>query len=85
MVETATGEPLLWSEELAAAREAAQKLAAKEARARQTAEKRTLEEAQARQAAEKRTLEEAQARQAAEEQIRTLQAELDRLRRNQNG
>ena len=85
MVDTATGKLLLWSEELAAAREAAQKLAAREAQARRAAEKRILEEARARQAAEERTLAETQARQAAEEEIRTLKAELDRLRRDRNG
>ncbi len=85
MVKTTTGEPLLWPEEEASAREAAEKRAAQATRARRTAEKRTLEEAQARQAAEKQAIEEAQARQAAEEQIRALQAELDRLRRDRNG
>jgi Uma2 family endonuclease len=52
MVDTATGEPLLWPEE--------------EAKARRTAEKHAAQEAQA--------------RRAAEEQVRALQAELDRLR-----
>ena len=81
LVDAATGERLLWDEELeaarkaeAAARRAAQRKAAKEAAARQAAEARAAE-------AEARAAEEAAARQAAEERIRALQAELDRLRK----
>ena len=57
MVDTTTGEPLLWPEEEAAARKAAEKRAAKEAHARR----------------------------AAEDQVRALQAELERLRQDRNG
>jgi Uma2 family endonuclease len=71
MVDTATGERLLWPEEEAAARKAAEKRAAREARARRAAEEKAFEEAQA--------------RKAAEDQVRALQAELDRLRQGRNG
>jgi Uma2 family endonuclease len=81
LVDTATGENLLWQEELDAARQAAEERAA-------TAEERAAEEAAARRMAEERATEEAAARRAAEEhaaaaeeRARSLAEELARLRR----
>jgi len=66
LVDTVTGEKLLWNEEIEAARLAAEKRAAEEAAAHRAAEKRAAEEEAARRAAEKRAAEEAAARRAAE-------------------
>ncbi len=81
LVDVATGERLLWREELNAARAEAEARGAEAATARQAAEARAAEQAAARQAAEVRAAEEAAARQAAEERIRALEAELKRLRK----
>ena len=67
LVDVKTGKPILWEEELEAAH-------AREAAARQA-------EAAARRAAEARAAEETAKRQAAEERVRTLEAELNRLRK----
>jgi Uma2 family endonuclease len=67
LVDTATGEKLLWEEEVEAARRAA--------------EERVAEEAAARRSAETRVAEEAVARRAAEEQAQALAEEVARLRR----
>jgi len=81
LVDTASGEKLLWNDELevarqleTAARQVAEERAAAEAAARRTAEERAAAEAAARQAAEERAAE-------AEERARVLAEELDRLRR----
>ncbi len=81
LVDTATGEKLLWEEEEAMVRRAAEQRAA-------TAEERVAEEVAARHAAEERAAtaeeraaEEVVARQAAEERARALAEELSRLRR----
>lgn len=81
LVDTASGEKLLWEEEIEAARRTAEKQAAKEAVARRTAEKQAA-------AAEKRADAEAAARRTAEERaamaeehVRALTEELARLRR----
>jgi Uma2 family endonuclease len=81
LVDVKTGEPLLWEEELEAARD-------REAVARQAAEVRATKEVEARQAAEAarlaaeaRATEEAAARRIAEEQLRALEEELKRLRK----
>ena len=74
LVDAMTGEPILWPEEVQAAR-------AREAAGRQAAEAKAAGEAAARQAAEARAGEEAAARQAAEERIRALEEELSRLRK----
>jgi Uma2 family endonuclease len=68
LVDTATGEPLLWTDELEAARRKAEAKAAKEAAARRKAEAKAAEEAAA--------------RQAAEERLRALEEELSRLRKD---
>ncbi|MFY9821856.1 MAG: Uma2 family endonuclease [Thermoanaerobaculia bacterium] len=73
LVDVKTGEPVLWEEEMEAAR-------AREAAARQAAEARAAGEAKARQAAEARASEEAAARRIAEEQLRVLEEELKRLK-----
>ena len=73
LVDVATGERVLWSEELTSARLLA------EARAESAAAK-AAEASAARQAAEARAAEESAARQAAEERIRALEAELKHLR-----
>jgi Uma2 family endonuclease len=73
LVDTATGEPLLWTDELEAAH-------AREAAARRKAEATAAKEAAARRKAEAKAAEEAAARQAAEERLRTLEEELSRLR-----
>jgi hypothetical protein len=74
LVDTVTGEKLLWGDELEEERQAAKKRAiAAEERAIE-AEKRTAEEAEARRASDERAA-------AAEERARALAEELDRLRR----
>jgi Uma2 family endonuclease len=85
LVDAATGEPLLWTDELGAAR--AREVAARrvERAARQAAEAKAAEEAAARQAAETKAAEEAAARQIAEERLRVLEEELKRLRQQQGG
>ena len=96
LVDTATGEKLLWNEEIEAAQQAAEERAVEEAAARRTAEERaaTAEEraatAEERAAtAEERATAEAAARRAAEERAqaaearaRSLAEELSLLRRN---
>jgi Uma2 family endonuclease len=67
LVDAATGEPLLWSEEVEAALR-------KEAAARR-------KEAAARQVAEAKAAEEAAARREAEDKLRALEQELERLRK----
>jgi Uma2 family endonuclease len=74
LVDAVTGEPILWEEELAAAR-------VREATARRAAEAKAAEEAAARRAAEAKAAEEEAARRAAEECIRALEEELNRLRK----
>jgi Uma2 family endonuclease len=74
LVDIATGERVLWSEELDAARR-------REATARRRAEKRAAEEAAARRQAEERAVEERAARRQAEERLRALEAELAHLRK----
>ncbi len=88
LVDTATGEKLLWTDEIEAARRVAEERATEEATARRAAEERVAEEATARRAAEERAAtaeeraaEEATARRAAEEHARSLAEELSRLRR----
>ena len=66
LVDTRTGEPLLWADELETARE--------------RAEARAAEETAARQRAEARAAEEAAARQVLEERLRQSEEELARLR-----
>lgn len=80
LVDTASGEKLLWDEEIEVARRAsekrataAQERAAEEATARREAEQRAA-------VAEERATEEANARQAAEDRARWLAEELARLR-----
>jgi Uma2 family endonuclease len=73
LADRATGEKLLWDEEIEAARRAAEIRAAEETAARQAAEKRVAEEVAARRAAEDRVA-------SAEERIRELADELARLR-----
>jgi Uma2 family endonuclease len=94
LIDPATGMPLLWPEEEAAAREAeavareaAERRADNEAEAREAAERRADNEAEAREAeaaarksAERRADGEASARAAAEERIRLLEVELARAR-----
>ncbi|HEX9940745.1 MAG TPA: hypothetical protein VGG03_01915 [Thermoanaerobaculia bacterium] len=72
LVDTATGEWLLWPDESAAALDRLQ------------AEARLAEEVAARQAAEARAAEGTTAWKAAEERIRVLEEELSRLRKNQS-
>ncbi len=81
LTDAATGEPILWPEEVEAARarEASARQSA-EARA-QSAESRAAEEAAARQVAEARAAEETAARQTAEDRVRALEEELSRLRK----
>jgi Uma2 family endonuclease len=74
LVDAVTGEPILWEEELEAARAQAEKRAAKEAATRRA-------EQAARRAAEAKAVEEVAARRAAEERIRALEEELNRLRK----
>lgn len=95
LVDVKTGEPLLWEEELeaardreAVARQAAEAARETEAAGRQAAEVRATKEVEARQAAEAarlaaeaRATEEAAARRIAEEQLRALEEELKRLRK----
>jgi Uma2 family endonuclease len=69
-----TGEPILWPEEVEAAR-------AREAAGRQAAEAKAAEEAAARKTAEARTMEAIAAQQTAEERVRALEEELKRLRK----
>jgi Uma2 family endonuclease len=71
LLDTASGEPMPWSEELGAARQDAE------------AGRRAAEAA--RQAAEARAAEEAAARRAAEERVRILEEELNHLRKGGNG
>jgi len=71
MLDTSSGEPMRWSDELDAARQDAED-------ARRAAE-------DARRAAEARLAEETAGRQAAEERLRILEAELSRLRKGRNG
>lgn len=73
LVDTTTGKPLLWADELEAARE-------REIAARERAEALAAEEAVARERAEARAAEEAAARQALEKQVRRLEEEMARLR-----
>jgi Uma2 family endonuclease len=87
LVDTKSGEKLLWNDELEAARQleslarrAAEERAAEEATARRAAEERAAEEATARRAAEQRAAEEAAARRAVEDLARSLAEELARLR-----
>jgi Uma2 family endonuclease len=88
LVDVKTGEPILWQEELEAARDreaAARKVAetagqAAEARATKAVEARQAAEA-AQLAAEARATEEAASRRIAEEQLRALEDELKRLRK----
>ena len=81
LVDTATGEKLLWVEEEAVARQAAEERAAEEAVARRFAEERAAMAEERAATAEKRAAEEAAARQDAEERARALAEELSRLRR----
>jgi hypothetical protein len=74
MVDAVTGEPLLWSEDLEAARW-------KEVAARRAAEATAAKEMAARQAAETRADEETAARHEAEKRLRALEKELERLRK----
>jgi Uma2 family endonuclease len=67
LVDIVTGEPVLWPEEVEAAR--------------RVAEAKAAEEAAARRAAEAKAAEEAAARWAAEERLRILEEELSRLRK----
>jgi Uma2 family endonuclease len=71
LLDTASGEPILWSDELDTARQDAET-------ARRAAE-------DGRRAAEARAAEEATARRAAEERLRVLEEELRRLRKDRNG
>ena len=94
LMDTVTGEKLLWEDELEAAQRAAEERVVEEASARRaaeeraaTAEERAVEEAPARRAAEERAVaaeeraaEEASARRAAEERATSLAEELSRLR-----
>jgi Uma2 family endonuclease len=80
LLDPVAGERYLWPEESEAARKDAERRAAKETVARRAAERRAAQaEARAAEEAAARQ-QEAAARQAAEEQVRALQAELDRLR-----
>jgi len=81
LVDTVTGEKLLWTEEIEAARLAAEERAAEEAVARRAAEELAAEEAAARreEAMARRVAEERAA--TAEEHARSLAQELARLRR----
>jgi len=88
LVDVITGKPILWPEELeaarlqeAAARQSAEARAVQEAAARQSAEAKAAQEAAARQAAEANAAHETAARQSAEERIRALEAELSELRK----
>jgi Uma2 family endonuclease len=74
LVDTASGEKLLWNEELEAARRAAEARAGAAEERAVTAEERAAREAAARRAAEERAA-------AAEERSRALAEELARLRR----
>jgi Uma2 family endonuclease len=74
LVDTATGEKLLWDEEIDAERRISMERAAAAMQRAAVAEERAS-------AAEKRATEEAAARQAAEERARSLAEELARLRR----
>jgi Uma2 family endonuclease len=92
LVDLATGEPLLWPDEVAAAHAEATARAAEEVRARHDAEARAAEEVRARHDAEARATEQARARQdaearatEAEARARALEAELLRLRRQSPG
>jgi Uma2 family endonuclease len=80
LIDTATGERLLWKDEAEQAHKAAEKQALQEAEARRVAEQRALREAEARQVAEQRALQEAEARQVAEDRLRALEEEIARLR-----
>jgi Uma2 family endonuclease len=73
LVDPATGEKLLWEDELEEARR-------RDQAARRAAEERAAREAAARAKAEERAAQEAAARAAAEEQVRALTEELARLR-----
>jgi Uma2 family endonuclease len=75
LVDTATGEKLLWEDEIEEARRL-------ESVARQVAEERASEEATARRAAEERAVTAEERARAAEERARSLVEELSRLRRD---
>jgi len=74
LVDAVTGEPLPWPEELEVA-------LTQEAAARRAAQAARRAEAAARRAAEAAAAEEEAARRSAEERVRTLEAELERLRK----
>jgi len=81
LIDTASGKPLLWVEEMDLKLLEAEERAEIEATARQVAEHRAEMEAAARQAAEERAEMEAAARRAAEERARLAEEEMARLRR----
>ena len=81
LVDSASGEKLLWDEEIEAERRMAEARASEEAAARRVAEKRAFSAEERAFSAEARASEEAAARRAAEELARSLAEELARLRR----
>jgi Uma2 family endonuclease len=78
LVDAATGEELLWDEEI---EPRLTERAAREAEARHAAEARATREAEARRAAEARAAREAEARRAAEDEIARLRRELEERNR----
>jgi Uma2 family endonuclease len=80
LLDTASGEKLLWREESDALRQTAEERAAEAAAAQWAAEERAAQEAAARRAAEERVAQEAAARRTAEERAQALAEELARLR-----
>ncbi len=85
LIDTASGKPLPWVEELDLKLLEAEERAEIEAAARQVAEHRAEMEAAARRAAEERAEVEATARRAAEERASLAEEELARLRRELEG
>ena len=77
LVDAATNEPLLWGEELDAARKREADRANREAAARELAEDRANEETVARELAEDRANREAAARQSLEQELNRLRREIE--------